>query len=141
MSFYAKDSAGTDYLIKQVTGTSKFLAIKKAIADLHENYRENARVIMSYADYLDIIEALANGNASFYTVQPEQILGKPVIFIDAAVIPIVGDLSYLQINYYPNTITDRDKNIKTGINTFALTAWYDIQFRLRSAFRLATVTP
>ena len=135
MSFYEKD--GSNYTIPAVTGETKYLAIKKAIADLGEDYRENARIIMTYADYLDIIEALANGNATLFMAQPEQILGKPVIFIDAATIPIVGDLSYLQINYHPETISDSDKNVKTGMNTFALTTWFDIQFRMRSAFRLA----
>lgn len=127
MSFYEKN--GGSYTIPSVTGETKYLAIKKAIADLHEDYRENAKIIMTYADYLDIIEALANGNATLYMAQPEQILGKPVIFVDAATIPVVGDLSYLQINYHPETISDSDKNVKTGINTFALTTWFDIQFR------------
>lgn len=135
MSFYQKVSGS--YTIPAVTAETKYLAIKKAIADLHEDYRENAKIIMRYADYLDIIEALANGNATLYMAQPEQILGKPVIFVDAATIPVVGDLSYLQINYHPETISDSDKNVRTGINTFVLTAWYDIVFRLRSAFRLA----
>ena len=135
MSFYEKVSS--NYTIPAVTAESKYLAIKKAIADLGEDFRENAHIIMTYADYLDIIEALANGNSTLFMAQPEQILGKPVIFVDAATIPIVGDLSYLQINYHPETISDSDKNVKTGMNTFALTAWYDIQFRLRSAFRLA----
>ena len=135
MSFYEKDNS--NYTIPAVTGETKYLAIKKAIADLGEDFRENAHIIMTYADYLDIIEALANGNSTLFMAQPEQILGKPVIFVDAATIPIVGDLSYLQINYHPETISDSDKNVKTGMNTFALTAWYDIQFRLRSAFRLA----
>ena len=135
MSFYEKVSS--NYTIPAVTAESKYLAIKKAIADLGEDFRENAYIIMTYADYLDIIEALANGNATLFMAQPEQILGKPVIFVDAATIPIVGDLSYLQINYHPETISDSDKNVKTGMNTFALTTWYDIQFRLRSAFRLA----
>ena len=127
MSFYEKD--GASYTIPSVTGETKYLAIKKAIADLGEDFRENAHIIMTYADYLDIIEALANGNSTLFMAQPEQILGKPVIFVDAATIPIVGDLSYLQINYHPETISDSDKNVKTGMNTFALTAWYDIQFR------------
>ena len=135
MSFYEKVSS--NYTIPSVTGETKYLAIKKAIADLGEDYRENAHIIMTYADYLDIIEALANGNSTLFMAQPEQILGKPVIFVDAATIPIVGDLQFVQINYHPETISDSDKNVKTGMNTFALTAWYDIQFRLRSAFRLA----
>ena len=135
MSFYEKDNS--NYTIPAVTGETKYLAIKKAIADLGEDFRENAHIIMTYADYLDIIEALANGNSTLFMAQPEQILGKPVIFVDAATIPIVGDLSYLQINYHPETISDSDKNVKTGMNTFALTTWFDIQFRMRSAFRLA----
>ena len=114
MSFYEKE--GSNYTIKSVSGASKYLAIKKAIADLHEDYRENAKVIMTYADYLDIIEALSNGNSSLFMAQPEQILGKPAIFMDAATIPVVGDLSYLQINYFPETISDTDKNVKTGMN-------------------------
>lgn len=138
MSFYEKESS--NYTIKKVEGTSKFLAIKKAIADLPKMYRKNAKIIMSYMDYLDIIETLANGNATLYSAQPEQILGKPVIFMDEAEIPVVGDLKYLQINYYPETLYDRDKDVDTGMDKFVLTNWYDIQFRLRSAFRLA-VTP
>ena len=139
MSFYEKESK--KYTIKEVNAASKYLAIKKAIADLPKMYRKNAKVIMTSVDYLDMIEALANGNATLYGAQPEQILGKPVIFMDEAEIPIVGDLRYLQINYSPDTLYDRDKDVDTGMEKFVLTNWYDIQFRLRSAFRLATVTP
>ncbi|WP_342986002.1 phage major capsid protein [Clostridium saudiense] len=138
MSFYEKELS--EYTIKKVEGSSKYLAIKKAIADLPKMYRKNAKIIMSYMDYLDIIETLANGNATLYTAQPEQILGKPVVFMDEAEIPVVGDLKYLQINYHPETLYDRDKDVDSGMEKFVLTNWYDIQFRLRSAFRLA-VTP
>lgn len=61
MSFYSTQNG-----IKKVTGATKLAAIKAAIADLHEDYRENAKVVMTYADYMDIIEALANGNATLY---------------------------------------------------------------------------
>lgn len=139
MSFYEKE--GSNYTIKSVSATDKFLSIKKAIADLPKAYRRNAKIIMAYADYLDIIETLANGNATLYTAQPESILGKPVIFMDEATIPVVGDLKYLQINYHPEELFDRAKDVDTGIEKFVDTNWFDIQFRLRSAFRLAIVTP
>ena len=139
MSFYEKESK--KYTIKEVNAASKYLVIKKAIADLPKMYRKNAKVIMTYMDYIDMIEALANGNATLYGAQPEQILGKPVIFMDEAEIPIVGDLRYLQINYSPDTLYDRDKDVNTGMEQFVLTNWYDIQFILRIAFRLASVTP
>lgn len=135
MSFYSSANA-----IKVVNGATKFKAIKAAIADLHEDYRENAKICMTYADYLDMIETLANGSAALYAAQPEQILGKPPIFCDNATDPIVGDFSYSHFNYDPDTIYDQDKDVKTGINLFVLTAWFDHKIKLASAFRIAKVT-
>lgn len=132
MSFYSTQNG-----IKKVTGATKLAAIKAAIADLHEDYRENAKVVMTYADYMDIIEALANGNATLYAAQPEQILGKPAIFADGATDPIVGDLSYSHFNYDIGELFERDKDIKTGIEQFVVTAWFDHQIKLKSAFRIA----
>lgn len=134
MSFYA---AG----ITEVTSDTKYKAIKKAIAALHEDYRENATVVMSYQDYSDIIETLSNGNATLYTAQPEQILGKPVVFCDSATDPIVGDFSYSHFNYDLQSLFDRDKDVKTGVEQFVVTAWLDHQIKLKSAFRIAKVTP
>ncbi|MED0649761.1 phage major capsid protein [Aeribacillus pallidus] len=134
MSFY---SSG----IKEVTGENLYKAIKAAIADLHEDYRENAKIVMTYQDYSDIIETLANGNATLYTAQPEQILGKPVVFCDAAVHPIVGDFSYSHFNYDLNALYETDKDVKTGVQAFVVTAWFDHQIKLKSAFRIAKVAP
>lgn len=131
MSFYNGD-------ITSVTGSSKYQAIKKAIADLHETFRDNAEIIMTYADYMDIIETLANGNASLYQAQPEQVLGKPVHFADGATKPIVGDFNYFRINYDAMTY-DTDKDVNSGDYLFVLTAWYDQKRSLNSAFRIAEV--
>ncbi len=136
MSFYSTQNG-----IKVVTGADKYKAIKAAIADLHEDYRENAKIFMTFADYSDIIETLANGNATLYTAQPEQVLGKPVIFADGATKPIVGDFSYSHFNYDIGELFERDKDIKTGIEQFVVTAWFDHKIKLKSAFRIAEVTP
>src|SRR5699024_2911496 len=123
MSFYSEEVG-----IKEVEGDDLYKSIKKAIADLHEDYRENATIVMRYADYMDIIEVLANGNATLYGAQPEQVLGKPVVFSDAAVNPIVGDFSYSHYNYdIATTQYERDKDVKTGIEQFVVTAWFDHQ--------------
>ncbi|AIQ69542.1 phage major capsid protein [Paenibacillus graminis] len=134
MSFYSTQNA-----LKVVTsaGTDFYKAIKAAIADLHEDYRETASIVMRYTDYLDIIEALANGSTTLYNAQPEQVLGKPVEFSDLAVFPIVGDFRYSHFNYDPQILYDRDKNVRTGIWDFVLTAWIDHQIKLKSAFRIA----
>lgn len=134
MSFY--DASNN---IKTVSGADLYEAITNAIADLHEAYRENATVVMSYKDYLKIIRTLANGSATLYGAQPSQVLGKPVVFTDAAVKPIVGDFSYSQYNYDINTLYDQDKDVKTGINYFVVTAWMDHQIKLSNAFRIAEV--
>lgn len=134
MSFYSTQNA-----IKQVDGADTYAAIKAAIADLHEDYRDNAKIVMSYGDYSAIIEKLNNGTANLHTAAPEQILGKPVIFSDAAVKPIVGDFSYSHFNYDLKVLFDRDKEVKTGMELFVITAWLDHKIKLKSAFRIANV--
>lgn len=135
MSFYSNKNE-----IKTVTGANKYQAIKKALADLHEDFRENATIVMTYADYMDIVEILANGNATLYTAQPEQILGKPTVFCDSAKDPIVGDFRYSHFNYDLDMLYERDKDVKTGMESFVLTAWFDHQIKLKSAFRIAKAT-
>jgi HK97 family phage major capsid protein len=124
--------------VKRVKGETLYKAIKASIADLHEDYRENAKVVMRYADYLDIIEALSNGTTNFFDAPAEKVIGKPVEFVDAAVDPIVGDFNFFRINYDAMTY-DTDKNVDSGEYLFVLTAWYDQKRSLNSAFRIAEV--
>lgn len=134
MSFYE-----TTVGIKKVEGTTKLSAIRAAIADLDDMFLERAEVCMRRDDYLEIVESLANGNATLYTAPPESILGVPVFFCSSAVKPIVGDFSYSHFNYEPAIQYESDKNIKTGVNSFVITAWFDHQIKLASAFRIAEV--
>lgn len=138
-SFYNKTASNYD--IKTIQKESLYLAIKAALADLEDEYADNAKVVMKKSDYFDIIEALANGNASLYQAQPETILGAPVIFCDLATVPVIGDFSYSQFNYDLDATYESDKNIKTGITSFVLTAYLDHKILMKSAFRLAKVTP
>ncbi len=151
MSFYYKntsnpnnaegDTTTSDYVIKKVAGANMYTAIINALADLEDDYAENARVTMKKSDYFAMITTLANGNASLYLAPPEQILGVPVKYCDLASIPVVGDYSFSHFNYDLEMIYDRDKNVKTGIESFVLTAWLDHKIKMKSAFRLAIVTP
>ncbi|MEB8101049.1 phage major capsid protein [Staphylococcus xylosus] len=126
--------------IKQVDGEDMYKAIINAIADLHEDYRDNATIYMRYVDYVSIISILSNGTTNFFDTPAEKVFGKPVVFTDAAVKPIVGDFNYFGINY-DNTTYDTDKDVKKGEYLFVLTAWYDQQRTLDSAFRIANVKP
>lgn len=131
MSFY---NAG----VKEVSGEDIYEAIVNAIADLHEDYRSNATIYMRYIDYVKIIKILSNGTTNFFDTPAEKVFGKPVVFTDSAVNPVVGDFNYFGINY-DNTTFDTDKDVKKGEYLFVLTAWYDQQRTLDSAFRIAKV--
>lgn len=139
MSFYHQ--TGSVYDIKEVEGASLFEAIVNALADLEDDYAANAKVVMKKADYYSIITALANNSTALYAAQPEQVIGAPVIFCDMATVPVVGDFMYSHFNYDLNMLYDTDKNVKTGMNSFVLTAWFDHKITMKSAFRLAVVNP
>lgn len=134
MSFYS-----TVNNIKKVGGSTLYTAIKNSVADLEEDYLDNCTILMSRADYLSIIETLANSSKDLFGKTPEEVLGYPVEFCDLATKPIVGDFSYSQYNYSPDMIYESDKNVKTGMNSFVLTAWLDHRIKLSSAFRIADV--
>lgn len=138
MSFYSTQNA-----IKVVEGEDLYKAIKAALADLEDDYSENATIVMTKKDYFDMIEVLANNNTTLYMAQPEQVLGAPVVFCDMAADPVVGDFRYSHFNYDLNMLYDRDKNVRTGMEDFVITAWVDHRVKLKSAFRIAKkkVTP
>jgi HK97 family phage major capsid protein len=134
MSFYSTQNA-----ITQVPGATLYEAITAAIADLHEDYRENAKVVMKFSDYVTMIKELANQSATLYTAPPESIIGKPVIFSDSASKPIIGDFGFTYLNYDGDLVYDSDKDVNNGEYLFVLTAWFDMQILLKSAFRIANV--
>lgn len=134
MSFYA-EAVG----IKKITSNTLFSGIRQAIGDLEDDFLERAEICMRRSDYLEIVDTLANGNASLYAAPPEAVLGIPAFFCDKAVKPIIGDFSYSHFNYFPDVVYDRDKDVKTGMNVFVITAWFDHQIKLASAFRVIEV--
>lgn len=136
MSFYDE----TTVKIKKISGSDLFHAIRKALADLDDAFQDNAKILMTRTDYYDMLDALANGSTTLYQAQPESILGAPVVFTSAATTPIVGDFSYAQLNYeISSALYEQYKDYQKGMNYFQLTAWFDHQIKLASAFRLATV--
>ena len=136
-SFYNKTSSNYD--IKAISKPTLYAAIKGALADLEDDYADRAQIVMRRSDYYDIIETLANGNATLYQAQPESVLGAPVTFCDLATVPVVGDFSYSHYNYDLDVTYESDKNIKTGVTSFVLTGYLDHKIKMKSAFRLAVV--
>lgn len=139
MSFY-NAPLGTS-AIKEVEGATLFKAIKKALGDLPDGFRSKASVVMTSADFYDMVEDLANDSEALFSKKDESVLGHKVIFCDKAVVPVVGDFAYYGINYDIGAVYETDKDAVKGEYYFVLTAWGDQQIRLKSAFRLAVVNP
>lgn len=125
--------------IKEITGSSLFDAIIEGLGDLEDDYADNASVTMRRRDYYKMIKELANNSATLFAMQPKEVLGVDVEFCDAAVHPVIGDYRFSHFNYDPTILYDRDKNVKTGMEQFVLTAWIDHRIKLKSAFRIAKV--
>ncbi len=136
MSFYSTVSG-----IKEMEGATLYDAIVAALADLADDFSENASVVMKKDAYYGMIKELTNSSEALFGSKPASILGHPVVFCDKAAEPVVGDFSYYGINYDIGAIYDTDKDVKKGEHYFVLTAWGDQQVRLASAFRLAKVNP
>jgi len=134
MSFYAADNN-----ITVVTGSSIQTAIGTALADLPLAFRRNASIVMNAVDWFNMWKDNLNNSMTFFGQAPMTLYDKPVILVDDAERPIVGDFNYCRINYDINTIFDIDKDVNSGIYSFVLTAWYDIRVRLASAFRIAEI--
>lgn len=134
MSFYSTQNG-----IKKIEKTTMYDAIVGALSDLSDDFLGNARLVMKRSDYLAMIKELANSSATLWGAKPEDVLGVPVTFCDAATTPILGDFNFAQMNYDPNITFDSDKDIESGDSRFALTAWCDFRVLLPSAFRLCAV--
>lgn len=134
MSFYSTQNA-----LKKIEAATMYDAIVGALSDLNDQFLGNAKLVMKRGDYLAMIKELANQSATLWGAKPEDVLGVPVVFCDAATTPILGDFNFAQLNYDPNTTFDSDKEILSGDSRFVLTAWFDFKILLSSAFRLCGI--
>ncbi|HCD07659.1 phage major capsid protein [Companilactobacillus crustorum] len=136
MSFYSEKTG-----IKSVNGTTIFDAITNAVADIADGFQNGLKIYMTRPNYLQMIKELVNNSGDLFGKKPEEILGYPVRFSELATTPVVGNFSFAQLNYeISQTLYEQWKDYDKGINYFQLTAWFDHQILLSSAFRLANVT-
>lgn len=135
MSFYS-DEVG----IKKITESTLFDAITQAAGDINDAFQTNVKVYMRRPEYLRMIKELSNSSVTLFGKAPEEIIGYPVRFTERASIPVIGNFKYAQLNYeIASTLYEQWKDYDKGVNYFSLTAWFDHQILLASAFRLAVV--
>jgi len=136
MSFYS-DAVG----IKKISGSTMYDAITNCLASIADGFQAGVKVYMTRPDYLAMIKELSNNSIDLFGKKPEEILGYPVRFSELATTPVVGNFNYAQLNYeITSTLYEQWKDYDKGINYFQITAWFDHQILLASAFRLANVT-
>lgn len=131
MNFYKNN-------IKEVSGTNMYEAIVDSIKDLPYLFRMNAIVVMNEDSFNTVRNDLAVKGLCQLDSKPSDLFNRPVVFIDSVKLPIIGDMRYYQINY-DEVMLEGDKDIKKGVNTTTLTAWFDAHVLLSSAFRIAKV--
>lgn len=122
--------------LQEITGEDVYNSIINSINSLSFFFRANAVVIMKEADFISMRFSLASKGLCKLDSKPEDLFNRPVVFIDLATDPIVGDMRYYQLNY-DDTLFDGDKDIKTGVITSVLTTWFDAHILLKNAFRIA----
>ncbi|MBV4417055.1 hypothetical protein [Clostridium tyrobutyricum] len=119
--------------IKEIQGNDIYETIKAAIKDLPNPIKRNAKIVINSDDYIALVELLASKGISNIPFKQE------IVIEEKCVNPVVGDLSYLHINYDNKVNYDVQKSIKDGLYYFTLDFYGDIQIKLRSAFRIVSV--
>lgn len=141
MSVYGTGSGNMGLVAK--TGATLLAAIQAAIADLPEGVRDDAKVVMPYADWMTLIGTLANGAVALFGAQAKSLLGFEVVICDS-VVPangyLVGDLSSLHVNYDDPLRLETDRDIDLDMDLTVIGYDYDIQCEDPTRLRLAKVS-
>ena len=85
-------------------------------------------------------DELSNCNTNFYDKHLKQILGAKIVFCKFADKPIVGDFSWLHINYEDYILLENQRGLTDNFDNIIISGNFDIRVRLSSAFRIAKVT-
>jgi len=153
MSVYGTTSANGDMCITAVTtaqastnptGAEILAAIQAAIAALPEGVRDEAKVVMPYADWQLMISTLANGAATLYGAPAKTVLGFEVVICDSCVRAngyLVGDLSALHVNYDDPLRLETDRDINLDMDLTVIGYDYDIRCEDANRLRLAKLAP
>ena len=140
MGVYATGEGNPGIVVK--TGETILEAIQAAIADLPEGVRENAAVVMPYADWMTLIQTLANGAATLFGRPTKEMLGFEVVtcdYVKASKGYLVGDLSTIHINYDDPLRMETDRDINLDMDLTVIGYDYDIQVEDANCLRLAKV--
>lgn len=124
--------------VKVVTGVTLYDGIINAINDLSFYFRKQSIVVMNEEQFFTMRKDLASKGLCKLDTKAEDLFNRPVIFIDEAIKPIVGDMKYYHLNY-EDTLFEADKDYNTGVVSTYLTTYSDAHVMLSNAFRIVEV--
>lgn len=139
MSVYTKGAGNPDLPVSQ--GADTLEAVQNAIAALPEGVREVAKVVMTYADWMEMIKTLANGATALFGAPTKEMLGFEVITCDYVGSDgiLVGDLSAIHVNYDDPLRLKTDEDIDLDMTKIVIAYDYDIRIEDPNKLRLAKV--
>ena len=139
MSVYTKGAGNPSLPVSQ--GADTLEAVQNAIADLPEGVREVAKVVMTYADWMEMIKTLANGATALFGAPTKEMLGFEVITCDYVGSDgiLVGDLSAIHANYDDPLRLKTDEDIDLDMTKIVIAYDYDIRIEDPNKLRLAKV--
>lgn len=139
MSVYTKGAGNPDLPVSQ--GADTLEAVQNAIAALPEGVREVAKVVMTYADWMEMIKTLANGATALFGAPTKEMLGFEVITCDYVGSDgiLVGDLSAIHVNYDDPLRLKADEDIDLDMTKIVIAYDYDIRIEDPNKLRLAKV--
>ena len=139
MSVYTKGAGNPDLPVSQ--GADTLEAVQNAIAALPDGVREVAKVVMTYADWMEMIKTLANGATALFGAPTKEMLGFEVITCDYVGSDgiLVGDLSAIHVNYDDPLRLKTDEDIDLDMTKIVIAYDYDIRIEDPNKLRLAKV--
>lgn len=129
----------SDVGVKTVTGGTLLSGIMSALAELPTRPAGTYKVALTMAQWMGMIQTLANGAVALFSDPTRQIVGFTPVITSYADKVIVGDLKTIHLNYDSAIGYESERHAKARTTDFVLSTYYDIQVEQPELLRIVNV--
>lgn len=129
-----------DVGVKTVAGETMLGGIMAALADLPTRPQGTYKVALTMAQWMGMINTLANGAVALFSDPTRQIVGFTPVLCSYVDKPIVGDLKTIHLNYDSPITYEAERHAKARTTDFVLSCDYDIRVEQPELLRIVNVT-
>lgn len=125
--------------VKTVTGGTLLSGIMAALSELPTRPAGTYKVALTMAQWMGMIQTLANGAVALFSDPTRQIVGfVPVLtsYVDKV---IVGDLKTIHLNYDSAISYESERHALARTTDFVLSTYYDVQVEQPELLRIVDV--